>query len=133
MSKTPIPGDDFNARESWAKILEPHGWTALRDGDDVIYWRRPGKTDESHAATTNHLNSDRLHVFSSNADPFEPDCSYSKFSAYALLNHSGDFYAAAADLRRRGYGKATGRPAMSARRIGIIRTAVRKARRRLFK
>ena len=127
------PGDDFNARATWEEILEPHGWIAMRNSDDTTYWRRPGKNDESHSATTNHLNSDLLHVFSSTADPFEPDYSYTTFSAYALLNHGEDFHAAADDLRRRGYGKAIVRHAMSARRIGIIRAAARKARRRLFK
>jgi hypothetical protein len=51
---------------------------------------------------------------------FEPGRGYSKFSAYALLNHAGDFSAAAADLAAQGYGEparragtATGGPDVS--------------------
>src|SRR5262249_8184357 len=49
-------------------------------------------------------------LFSSNGDPFQGPsggkaCTcYSKFSAYALLNHNGDFAAAAKDLAAKGYG-----------------------------
>jgi hypothetical protein len=48
-------------------------------------------------------------VFSSNAHPLAippgKTCGcYSKFSAYAILNHNGDFKAAAKELRSQGYG-----------------------------
>src|SRR5262249_51329790 len=43
-------------------------------------------------------------VFSTNAEPFEAERSYSKFEAYALLRHGGDFKGAARELRRQGYG-----------------------------
>jgi hypothetical protein len=42
-------------------------------------------------------------VFSSNAWPFEPQTAYSKFAAYALLEHHGDFRAAARLLALKGY------------------------------
>jgi len=38
-------------------------------------------------------------VFSSSAAPFEPDTSYGKFAAFALVEHEGDFSAAARALR----------------------------------
>ena len=47
---------------------------------------------------------DLLYVFSSNAAPFEPEKGYSKFAVYALLNHGGDFTAAARALAAEGYG-----------------------------
>lgn len=97
-------GDDFNARADWASILMPHGWTfAGDDGGEVDRWRRPGK-DESCSATTNIGGSDLLYVFSSNADPFEQNTSYTKFHAYAVLEHDGNFHDAAIALRRLGYG-----------------------------
>ena len=49
---------------------------------------------------------DLLIVFSSNADPFVERTGYSKFYAYTLLEHGGDFHAASRALARRGYGKA---------------------------
>lgn len=94
----PRPGDQFNAVVSWREILEPAGWVFLRQQGDVGYWRRPGK-DDGQSATTNALGTDRLHVFTSSAPPFEADTSYSKFGAWALLVHQGDYAAAARALR----------------------------------
>ena len=47
----------------------------------------------------------RLYNFSTDPHPFEPDTSYTRFEVYALLNHDGDFNAAAAELRDKGYGQ----------------------------
>jgi putative DNA primase/helicase len=100
------PGDDFNARASWAEILEPHGWTFLSElGDGTQYWQRPGKNGSSASATVNYEDSDLLFVFSTNAGPFEESRSYNKFSAFTVLSHAGDFKAAAQALRRMGYGR----------------------------
>ncbi|MCE9586617.1 bifunctional DNA primase/polymerase [Candidatus Uhrbacteria bacterium] len=107
------PGDAFNAQADWADILTPHGWTWLRETEvDSDQWCRPGKS-EGVSGTTGFAGSDLLFVFSSNAEPFEQGCWYTKFHAYALLNHGGDFQAAARDLARQGYGDgrvATRRP-----------------------
>jgi hypothetical protein len=97
------PGDDFNARANWADVLEPHGWTIAGDYGDETRWCRPGK-EGGVSATTNYQGRDLLHVFSSNAPPFEAEKSYSKFAAYACLEHDGDFQEAARDLGEQGYG-----------------------------
>jgi putative DNA primase/helicase len=102
--RLPRPGDDFNASADWADVLGPHGWRWVsRTGDGVDHWRRPGK-GAGTSATTNYAGSDLLYVFTSSAAPFEPGRAYSKFAAYALLGHNGDFAAAARALRKRGYG-----------------------------
>ena len=99
------PGDDFNRRADWPEILTPHGWHLLyEDADGTENWSRPGK-DFGTSATVNYLGLDLLHVFSCNADPFEPETSYNKFSVYALLEHDGDFTAAAQHLASLGYGE----------------------------
>jgi putative DNA primase/helicase len=103
------PGDDFSAHVSWAEVLEPHGWrltSVLDDGTEC--WGRPGKAD-GVSATVNYAGSDLLYVFSSNAEPFEEGRGYTKFTAYALLTHGGDFRAASRALRRMGYGKPVAR------------------------
>jgi hypothetical protein len=94
------PGDDFNARASWAEILD--GWTHVYTRGDTQYWRRPGK-DFGQSATVNHTGKDRFHCFTSSSE-FEPDQSYSKFGAYAHLHFRGDHQAAARALSERGYG-----------------------------
>ena len=96
------PGDDYNARTTWAEVLEPNGWTHTFDRGEVAYWRRPGK-DRGISATTNFGGSDFFYPFSSSTE-FEAERSYSKFAAYAVLSHAGDFKAAARRLGEAGYG-----------------------------
>jgi phage/plasmid-associated DNA primase len=42
-------------------------------------------------------------VFST-ASVFDPDCAYTKFAAYTILNHAGNYIASATGLRKQGYG-----------------------------
>jgi len=93
------PGDEFNARADIRPVLEKHGWTRIREGANE-HWRRPGK-DSGTSAT---LKDGVFYVFSSNAAPFESDKGYSPFQVYALLEHGGDFNAAARRLREEGFG-----------------------------
>ncbi len=86
------PGDRFNALATWEEILKPHGW--LEEYKD--HWRRPGKKDgEGISATTNWEGRPMLYVFSTAAAPFSENKGYSKFHAFALLKHGGDFKTAA--------------------------------------
>jgi hypothetical protein len=95
------PGDDFNERGDVRAVLERHGWTCVRHGENE-YWRRPGK-DNGWSAT---LKGGAFYVFSANAAPFEPNRGYSPFGVYARLEHNGDFAAAASALRSQGFGQA---------------------------
>lgn len=97
------PGDDFNLRATWDDILTPQGWTYCYDIGGARAWRRPGK-DVGISATTGRNDGDNLYVFSSST-PFETETAISKFHAYAVLHHGGDFSAAARDLGRQGYGE----------------------------
>jgi putative DNA primase/helicase len=97
------PGDDFNERGDWSEILKPHGWVMVGRSGGEEFWRRPGKST-GQSATVNYENSGLLYVFSENADPFEANHAYTKFAAYVLLGHDGDFEAAARALGTRGYG-----------------------------
>jgi putative DNA primase/helicase len=97
------PGDDFERRASWADILEPHGWTLVGRRGDIEDWRRPGKVD-GISATMNYAGSELLYAFSTNAYPFEEGRGYSKFAAYATLNHGGNFTKAALALQSQGFG-----------------------------
>ena len=98
------PGDDFARHSSWADVLEPHGWTQVYTmGDGTTHWRRPGKSHGT-SATTNHGGYDIFYVFTSST-AFDPMRGYGKFSAYAHLEHGGDFKRAAVMLREGGYGE----------------------------
>ena len=98
------PGDDYNARATWREILTPHGWTELGARGPLTYWRRPEKTFGVSAST--NQDTGLLWMFTSST-PFVPDVSYSKFGAFALLEHNGDYAAAAKALAARGYGQAS--------------------------
>ena len=106
-TETDSPGSTLNRIGSWPEILEPHGWRAVGTRGECVLWCRPGKSN-GISATTGHCRTpgsgDLLYVFSSNATPFEPESCYSKFAAYSLLNHNGEFGAAASELRNRGIG-----------------------------
>ena len=102
------PGDEFNQKANWSDLLEAHGWTLAFSQNETEYYRRPGKDDEGCSATVNYCKNEQsgslLYVFSSNAAPFESHKAYSKFSAYAILVHDGNFAEAAKDLSTQGYG-----------------------------
>ena len=100
------PGDDFEANTDWSEIIGPHGWQLESRSGRRRNWTRPGKdTRQGASATTGHSDDrDRLYVFSTST-VFEAEQSYTKFAAYALLNHRGDYHAAAVELARQGFGK----------------------------
>ena len=82
------PSELFDDEHSWEEVLEPHGWTLRHGRGEVGHWSRPGVSHVS--ATTDHIPG-KLHVFSNEASPFEAGRTYSKFAAYAALNHQGDW------------------------------------------
>jgi hypothetical protein len=94
------PGDDYNARGDVSALLQSHGWSCVKGGDNE-YWRRPGRT-VGWSAT---LKDKVFYVWSANAHPFEPEKAYAPFTVYALLEHGGDFRKAAAELSKHGYGQ----------------------------
>jgi hypothetical protein len=95
------PGDDFEARASWEDILRGV-FRPLHTRGSETYW---GWADGVGGvkATTGRDEHDRLFVFATGSE-FAPEVPYSKFGAYALLQHSGDHKAAAKELARQGYG-----------------------------
>jgi Bifunctional DNA primase/polymerase, N-terminal len=97
----PSIADEYSANTSWSAILEPHGWTCVShdpDGDGAV-WLHPTHTS-SCSATVRH---GCLFVYSTSTvfDVTEPGNrnGYTRFRAYALLNHAGDMKAAARTLR----------------------------------
>ncbi|WP_328544608.1 DUF927 domain-containing protein [Streptomyces europaeiscabiei] len=95
------PGDDFEARASWEDIL--HGiFRPMNTRGSETYW---GWADGVGGvkATTGKDEHDRLFVFATGSE-FQSETPYSKFGAYALLEHGGDHKAAARALAHQGYG-----------------------------
>ncbi len=91
----------FNQTASWTQVLGPHGWTCPDPDPDAdgARWRHPGATNPKSATIRHGL----LFVYSA-ATPFTPTEAgaprgYSRFRAYAVLEHGGDLRAAARALR----------------------------------
>lgn len=101
------PGDDFEARVDWGDdlLLGGAGWSLESTRGNERHWTRPNKDPRLGAsATTGHAGDrDRLFVFSTST-VFRAEEPYTKFGAYAILHHGGDHHAAAAELKRRGFG-----------------------------
>ena len=97
----PSIADRFTASTSWAEILEPHGWRCV-DADpdaDGARWLHPTHTSACSATVRNGC----LFVWSTSTvfDISEPGYpkGYTKFRAYALLEHGGDMSVAARVLQ----------------------------------
>ena len=128
------PGNDYNQRVSWEDILLPHGWELNHSSGDKGFWRRPGKSNGWSATTglKSTSGNELFCCFSSNAAPFEgangrSQCtSYSKFAAYATLNHGGDYSAAAKQLSADGYGDRPSQSSDSLDSLGPVPTGERK-------
>lgn len=97
----PSTADMFSNGTSWAQILEPHGWQCLSSDPDAdgARWRHPGATSPTSASVRHAC----LFVYSPNT-PFDTTEAsnahgYTRFRAYAVLNHAGDLSAAARAIR----------------------------------
>lgn len=98
------PGDDYNSRGDYLTLIQAHGWSLNRERSGIGYWRHPGKTGPGHSATTGYGGQRLLYCFTPNAAPFEQNRAYTPFVVYSLLEHDGDFAAAASALAKQGYG-----------------------------
>ena len=95
------PGDLYAARTTWDELLTRHGWQVHHRAGAETHWTRPGKsTAEGPSATTREDGG--LYVFSTST-AFDPETPYSKFGAYAVLEHGGDHAAAARALAADGF------------------------------
>lgn len=95
------PGEAYNRRGDVRDILQHHAWTPCGHRGDIEQWRRPGKTRGTSASL---LGGKAFYVFSTNAAPFDAERAYSPFGVFALLEHGGDFKAAAKALAKEGFG-----------------------------
>ncbi|MFC8155841.1 bifunctional DNA primase/polymerase [Streptomyces cinereoruber] len=108
------PGEDFEARADWADILQGL-FRPLTTRGSTTYWGWADGTRGVKATTGHASDADRLFVFTTSSD-FQAEVPYSKFGAYALLHHGGDYKAAATELRRQGYGSAPERRRLASAR-----------------
>lgn len=103
------PGSDYSDNADVSEIVDlltKHGWKVVRPNSPGgrITLRRPG-------AKTNGVDADiknRVFVaWSSSVSEFETGKGYSFFALYAILEHRGDFTAAAKQLKKEGWGESS--------------------------
>ena len=111
------PGDDFDRRATWDEILVPLGWSfVFRRRDGAQLWCRPGKskgisaTIRPYTPPDSNVEKEYFYNFSANGDPFPEEEALTKFQAYTIAYHGGDYEAAARELGRTGYGEAPRAP-----------------------
>lgn len=104
--RTDRPGDDYNRRGNVRALLERRGAVLARSAAGGIeHWRRPGARTRGIDATVREIDGvPLLYVFSPSWKPFEPRHAYSPFQVLSLLEHGGDFRAAARALAGEGFG-----------------------------
>lgn len=90
-------GDLYARTHSWRDILEPLGWKYVATHGKRVLWTRPGKDPKDGWSAATGGDFDGLWVWSEAGDvaPFTPGVRYSRYAAYALLYHGGDYTAAA--------------------------------------
>lgn len=97
----PSIADQFEASTTWSEVLEPHGWSCVAGDPDAdgARWRRPGSTSLSDSASILH---NKLFVYSTSTEFDSTEAGhpkgYTKFHAFAILNHRGDRKTAARHL-----------------------------------
>ena len=97
------PWGEFRATHTALDILTAHGWTIVRENSKFIYVKRPGDTD---AKTSGQIFKDSgLFWPWTTSTEFEAEEPYDGFQCFAILEHRGDFQAAAKEIIARGYGK----------------------------
>lgn len=97
------PWGEFRTAHTALDILTSHGWTIVRENAKFIYVKRPGDSD---AKTSGQIFKDSgLFWPWTTSTEFEAEEPYDGFQCFAILEHNGDFQAAAKEIISRGYGK----------------------------
>lgn len=100
------PGEDYSSRvgtDEIVNMLTKHGWRFLNHRGGVVYLNRPGAPHKHTSGII--LEHKRLFVnYSTSISEFDTGKGYSYWRTYAILEHGGDFSAAARALASQGYG-----------------------------
>ncbi|QXE36181.1 hypothetical protein KQY30_19985 [Streptomyces sp. GMY02] len=96
------PGEEYEARADWADILRGTFRPIITRGN-TTYWGWADGVGGVKATTGRDPERDRLYVFATGSE-FQAEVPYTKFGAYALLQHGSNHKAAASALRAQGYG-----------------------------
>ena len=94
--------DDYNAKGDVPLMLSQAGWKFVKQTGPRHLFKRPGNTDAATSADWH----EGLNIFKcwSTSTEFKSEKGHSPFGVYAVLNHRGDWSAAAKALYEKGFG-----------------------------
>lgn len=96
------PFEDFNEHGDIVLFLTQHGWKAVQETSDKIFFRRPGS--ENFQSANWHKSKRIFYVFSNGDIHLEGGRGYSATQVYTLIAHKGDYKESYKALRKQGYG-----------------------------
>jgi hypothetical protein len=99
------PGDDYNQRGDFVTELTNAGWRLAHGSPVKQFLGRPGKPRGSVSAIADLSGARCLHVFTSNAPPFEADTTYSPWAVLTFLRFNKDFKASRVWLEENDFGE----------------------------
>lgn len=97
------PWDDYNDKCNAVELLERHGWSVVNTDKQRTIFKRPGNTDSKSSGDYHHEL--RLFKVFTTSSQFEPGKGYKPYALYTILEHNGDYSAAAKQLIKDGYGE----------------------------
>lgn len=94
--------EDYNDKGDIPLMLSQAGWKFVKQTGPRHLFKRPGNTDAATSADWH----EGLNIFKcwSTSTEFKSEKGYSPFGVYAVLNHNGDWSAAAKALYEKGFG-----------------------------
>lgn len=96
------PFEDFNQRGDAIAVLQRNGWTVVRETNERVILRRPGKTE---GTSGDYLKDKRWFSVFTTSTQFEPQKAYNPSAVFCLLECGGDWKRAAAMLHEQHYGE----------------------------
>lgn len=102
------PWDDYNSQHDVRDLIERYGWTELprQENSKYYYYNKPGASSSGDVHGVVVKGENVFFTFST-ATEFDSEVGYTPYGVFAVIEHSGDFSAAAKELIKQGYGAAS--------------------------
>jgi len=97
------PWAAFDEQTNVVDMMVGYGWRVIGSRGEYVRLNRPGAKNSRGVDATIIQGSNLFYPFTS-SEQFTPNKAYSPSSVFALLEHNGDFSAAARELYLQGYG-----------------------------
>lgn len=97
------PWEDYDKKTDAVDLMQRYGWKVLSRQGEYVRLNRPGAKHSRGVDATVMTSCNVFYPFTS-SEQFEPNKGYTPSAVYAILEHRGDFSAAAKQLYRDGFG-----------------------------